>query len=367
MMFWGISLFIVLLSGAVTLWPLMRSHSRWKLAAVAAVMALPLIVYWMYQGVGTPAALSPEAVESSAHVNGDMATLTEQLRQRLTESPEEVEGWVLLGRSYKSLQSYSKAVEALETANRLAPGQPLIVVELVEARLFASGNPRVTPEMTAMLEQAVKADPTLQKGLWLLGIGAAQAGDDRSAIDWWERLLPQLEPGGPVTQEVTEHIAQARVRLGEPPQTIAAPKIAAEAKTTAEPKTGAEAETVAEKSWPGVEINVALGASATAAMPQIPNGAVLFIIAREEGSSGGPPLGVRRIDQPVLPLQLTLTDRDSMMPQRPISGSAGIKLQARLSLTGQPTPVAGDWQSTSTQVDLGDGELTQLILDQKVE
>lgn len=366
MMFWGISLVIVLLSGAVTLWPLMRSRSRWKLAAVAAVMALPLIVYWMYQGVGTPAALSPEAAQSGAHVAGDMATLTEQLRQRLTESPEQVEGWVLLGRSYKSLQDYPKAVTALETAHRLAPGQPLIMVELVEARLFASGNPQVTAEMTAMLEQAVKTDPTLQKGLWLLGIAAAQAGDDRSAIGWWERLLPQLEPG-PVTQEVTEHIAQARVRLGEPPQAIAAPKIAAETKTTTEATTVAEAQTVAAESWPGLEINVALGASATAAMPQIPNGAVLFIIAREAGSSGGPPLGVRRIDQPELPLQLTLTDRDSMMPQRPISGSAGIKLQARLSLTGQPTPVAGDWQSTSTQVDAGNGKLTQLILDQRVE
>ncbi len=361
MMFWAISLFIVLLSGAVTLWPLMRSHSRWKLAATAAVLALPLIVYWMYQGVGSPAALSPEAVESSAHVTSDMAALTEQLRQRLTESPDQVEGWVLLGRSYKSLQNYPKAVEALETAHRLAPGQPLIVVELVEARLFASGNPRVTPEMTAMLEQAVKADPTLEKGLWLLGIGAAQAGDDRSAIGWWERLLPQLEPGGAVTQEVTEHIAQARMRLGESPETIAAPKIPAEEKTVA------AADTVAAESWPGLEISIALGASATAAMPQIPNGAVLFIIAREEGSSGGPPLGVRRIDQPVLPLQLTLTDRDSMMPQRPISRSAGIKLQARLSLTGQPTPVAGDWQSASAQVNPGSGELTQLILDQKVE
>ncbi|MSQ99309.1 MAG: hypothetical protein EXR85_08480 [Xanthomonadales bacterium] len=367
MMFWGISLFIVLLAGAITLWPLVRSHSRWRLAAVAAVMALPLIIYWMYQGVGTPAALSPEAMTSGVPADGDMATLTEQLRQRLSESPDDIEGWVLLGRSYKSLQNYPKAVQALETAQRLAPGQALIVVELVEARLFASGNPQITAEMTALLEQAVKADPTLQKGLWLLGIAAAQTGDDRSAIGWWERLLMQVQPDGPVSQTVTEQITQARTRLGEPSPTIAAPKIAAEAKTAAEQKTAAEAETVAAESWPGVVINVALGASATAAMPQIPNGAVLFIIAREAGSSGGPPLGVRRISQPVLPLQLTLTDKDSMMPQRPISLSAGIKLQARLSLTGQPTPVAGDWQSTSTQVDLANGELTQLILGQKVE
>jgi len=151
------------------------------------------------------------------------------------------------------------------------------------------------------------------------------------------------------------------VRLGETPEIVAQPKTAAQPNAPAEPKT------VAEESWPGVEVSVALGAAAEASMPQLPNGAVLFIIAREEGSSGGPPLGVRRIDQPVLPLQLTLTDRDSMMPQRPISRSAGIMLQARLSLTGQPIAAAGDWQSTSTQVDIGNGELTRLILDQKVE
>ena len=237
-----------------------------------------------------------------------------------------------------------EALEALETAQRLAPGQPLVVVELVEARLFASGNPQVTPEMTALLEQAVTADPTIQKGLWLLGIASAQTGDDARAIDWWERLLAQVEPGGQVSQTVTEQIAQARVRLG-----------------------GLPAETATEKGWPGLEITVALSASASASLPQLPRGAVLFVIARQDGAAGGPPLGVRRIAGPVFPVQLTMTDSDSMMPQRPISQNSGITLQARLSLNGGPLPVAGDWQSAPVQADSGSDAAAQLTLDQKVE
>jgi cytochrome c-type biogenesis protein CcmH len=152
---------------------------------------------------------------------------------------------------------------------------------------------------------------------------------------------------------VTEQINQARVRLDLPPDAATA--------------TAPAPAPAAAGGWPGLEISVDLGASAATAMPQVPAGAVLFVVARQEGSAGGPPLGVRRIAQPVFPVQLTLTDSDSMMPQRPISGSSSITLQARLSLTGEAAPAAGDWQSVQVTVATGSDMATQLTLDQKVE
>lgn len=361
-MFWLISLLILLIAGLLALSPLLGKGSNWKLATLALILLLPMAAWWLYQQVGTPQALDlvslqapQQTSDESAHVaNTDMATLTEGLRQRLEENPDDVQGWILLGRSYKNLQNFPLAIAALEKADSLQPGLPLVQVELVEARLFASGQQGFTPEMTAVLEQAVAADPGLQKGLWLLGIAAAQAGDDARAVSWWEQLLPQVEAGSQVEQMVRSQLAEARSRLGEAP--ASAPGIA---------PTSAQA-------WPGLDIQVELSGAASQAWPQlpageVPPGTVLFIIIRPEGAAGGPPLGARRVVQPQFPLQLTLSDQDSMMEQRPISSAPRLELQARLSRNGQPTAAAGDWQSAVLAVSSTAGEPAKLSVDQEVK
>jgi len=354
-MFWLVSAAVLLLAAWLTLGPLLAADFRWRAAAVAGLILLPLAGYLLYPLVGTPAALDASAraqtqVQAPA---GSMEELTEQLRKRLQDNPDEVEGWVLLGKSYKTLRKYPQAQQALETANRLQPNQPLIVVELVEARLFASGDPRITPEMSRQLEQAVASDPGLQKGLWLLGIAAAQSGNDQQAIEWWQRLMEQLDPAGPVAQNVRTQIEQAQVRLGgatEPPPASPAPQI---------PANGA--------GWNSPPIEVVLDARASAALPATPPGSVLFVIVRAANQAAGPPLGVRRFDQPVFPVQLSVSDANSMMPQRPISASRELNLQARLSLSGQPTPSPGDWQSEAQTLSVEDTDAVTLVLNQKVE
>jgi cytochrome c-type biogenesis protein CcmH len=385
-MFWIISLLILLLAGLLSLAPLLGKGSNWKMATLAGIFLMPLAIYGLYQLVGTPQGLDPmltrpqaasqgQAMGASPSADGkvktDMATLTEGLRQRLEQNPDDYQGWVLLGRSYKNLQNYPLAVEALEKADSMQPGNPLVQVELVEARLFASGQQRITPEMVAALEKAVAQDPAQQKGLWLLGIAAAQAGDDSAAIGWWEKLLAQIEPGSSIEQTVRSQLDEARTRLGLPPEatTIASlppqvPAAPAMAPATVAPPPAASG-------WKGVEVKVELAALAAQDWPQlpagaVPQGAVLFVIVRPQGAAGGPPLGAHRVSQPQFPLQLSLTDKDSMMAQRPISSASGLELQARLALDGRPMAAAGDWQSVATPVARDATESITLVLDQKL-
>jgi len=82
-------------------------------------------------------------------------------------------------------------------------------------------------------------------------------------------------------------------------------------------------------------------------------------------AAAGPPLGARKIERPEFPLTLSLTDKDSMLPQRPISAAGEVEIQARLSFSGQPLPVTGDWQSQPAS---GlSGQPIRLLLDQQVE
>jgi cytochrome c-type biogenesis protein CcmH len=99
----------------------------------------------------------------------------------------------------------------------------------------------------------------------------------------------------------------------------------------------------------------------------MPAGATLFVIVRTPGPAMGPPLGVRRLNSPTLPLEITISDSDAMIKERTISSQTEIQLQARLSLKGAPQAMSGDWQSTPLILPLSAGEPVQLILDQKVE
>lgn len=395
-MFWAIGAAALLAAALITFLPLLRGTSFWKPTALALVFLLPAAGLWIYSEVGTPEAIGVQGTpvaSSVAHATGeaagaagaeDMEPMLQGLRARLTESTEDLDGWVLLARTLKTLQRFPEALAALETAHRIAPDDPFVMVELAEARIFTSADGQIDETSLAMLERAVELEPAQQKGLWLLGIAAAQAGDDAFAISYWDSLLAQLDPGSPVAQSVQGQINEAKARLGmevEAPTADSKPAaatvdspadsladspaaIAAPAPPTPEAAPTGIATGAAAGGWQGTTVRVTASAAAQAA---IPPGAVLFVVIRSPGPAVGPPLGVRRILGPTLPLELTVTDQDSMLAERKISLESAVQLQARVSLSGSPAAKPGDWQSAPVNVPLSSAGTVELILDQQVE
>lgn len=354
MNFWLVAAAIPLVAALVLTWPLLRGGHRWLSVGLALLILLPLATLMLYQQVGTPQGISVQPL--SGHASGqpgelaDMAEVLAQARSRLEAEPDDLEGWVLLARSYKTLQQFQEAEQALRQAQRLAPDDPRVLVELSETLLFLGGGAPPSPEARELLTRSLELQPDLPKAMWLQGIVAAQDGDDRQAIDWWERLLGSLEPGSEVARSIEAQIAAARQRLGEaPPGPMAGPAPMAPTPPAAQPPAmpptapPTSPATVAEPpmsdGWAGVTARVTLTESGN-----IPGSAVLFLVARDP-SAPNPPLGAMRIPNPRFPLEVTLTDANSMMAQRPISSVARIEISARLALSGSVAPTDGDWRS----------------------
>ncbi|HET6564222.1 MAG TPA: hypothetical protein VFG52_02315, partial [Xanthomonadales bacterium] len=327
-----------------------QAESRWKVPGLAVLVLIPVLALWQYTWVGSPRAMQVQAAPEVTGSGASLDELAQSLRAKLTESPADLEGWVLLGKTYKTMQDYPAAVQALETADRLVPGEPVVQVELVEARLFASGNPQITEEMTQALQEAVTTQPDLQKGWWLLGLAAAQRGDDPQAITYWRELLQSMEPGSAAAQSIQAQIDEAESRI------LAS---GAEVESSAGPGAGT--------TWQSAAIRIGLSPAAEQALSTLPPAASLFLIARPAGENAGPPLAVRRIPQPVFPLELQISDADSMLPQRPVSGVDELQLQVRVSVTGEPMATAGDWQSAVIMLAADQLEPVELLIDQQVE
>ena len=367
MTFWILAAVALAIAAIITFLPLLRPKTGWTPIALALVFLLPASALMLYPYIGTPAGLDQVApamapATQAAHTNesSDMDAMVANLRARLTESPESLEGWMLLSKTLKTMQRYPEALEALETAYRIAPEDSYVAIELIEARIFVSGQGRIDIEMVAVLEEAVARDPSQQKGLWLLGVAFSQAGEDAKAIEYWQTLLQQLEPGSSIAASVEEQIAQAQQRLGIEPDVSSQPEEIVPVPVAGPEKM--EPDVIADQE--GIKLHLSAGDQLTTNMP---SSSVLFVIIRSAGPAVGPPLGVRRINNPALPLELTISDQDSMMAERQISSESELRLQARLSLSGAPNAQSGDWQSAPVTVPLNTKQTVQVVLDQRVD
>ena len=125
MLFWILAAIGLAIAAFITCLPLFRQKSGWTPIALALVFALPAGALWLYQDVGTPQALdmvrTPQVSVAGDHQvnpeNGaEIDDMVTQLRSRLTEDAESLEGWILLARTLKTMQRFPEALEALETA-----------------------------------------------------------------------------------------------------------------------------------------------------------------------------------------------------------------------------------------------------------
>ncbi len=329
MKFWILAVALLVISAAIISWPLFAGSARERVTGMLLLLIIPLAGLVLYQQIGNPMAINPAAINTPAAVAppASVEDLVAKLQQRLTENPDDAEGWVILGRSLKTMRRYAGAETALANANRLLSRNPLIMVELAEARMFASGKPEISAEILQLLEDAVEIDPRQQKGLWLLGMAAAQNGDDGQAIALWQKLLIQVDPASGVGQSVARQIELAQLRTGQA-------------------KMG---QNNTEQAVTGFTLPVNITLAEELADP-LPENAILFVFVHPAGEKGMP-LAVKRIEAPYFPLSITFSNADLLRPGSSLEKFAALDISARISMTGVANITSGDYQAGVVKFD----------------
>jgi cytochrome c-type biogenesis protein CcmH len=343
-----------------------------RVVPLALALALPLAAILLYRHVGDPRAMDTVWQDAAAVANGttpalrgtpgeaeapDMDRAVAGLAERLKNEPDDLEGWMLLGRAYKTMERFGPAREALSNAIRIAPENPDVMVEYAEALVLASDSRRFEGEARALLDRALTLQPDSQRGLWLLGIAAYQEQDFAAAVNAWERLLAQIPPDAEPRAALLERIAEARANAGLPPppeslQTTPAPAAPA---ATAAP-------TAAASDGPRLTVSVDIAPELKA---RIGASDVLFVFAR---AAQGPrmPLAIQRLSASSLPVTVTLDDSTSMMPALKLSTMPQVVVGARVSKSGQATPQPGDFEALSAPIANTHTDVVRLTIDQIV-
>lgn len=332
--------------------------------AIAVALLLPLAAIGLYLKLGDPRVFDPDVQSvTQAMQQAQQAGLPpmEQaiagLAERLAREPDDVQGWLLLGRAYKSMERFGEARDAFARALTLAPDTPDLLVEYAESQVLASDSKRFEGEPLAMLERALEQQPTHQRGLWLLGVAQYQRGDTDAASATWQTLLDTMPEDNPAYESLRQRIAELQAQATGQPAAAPSPAQAPPASTA-----GNAPATTEPAQAPRLNVRVRLAEELAA---QVRHDDVLFVFARAaEGSRA--PLAIQRLSADALPLELILDDSHAMLPQMNLSSTAQIVVGARISRSGNAQAQSGDLETLSAPLPNTHRATVDLVIDRVV-
>lgn len=221
------------------------------------------------------------------------------------------------------------------------------------AELSAEQNQgKVEGKGLILLKQVLKDQPDNPQALVLAGTDAYFRQNYPDAARYWERVLAQVPPDSEDARNLTAGLEKIRSLMG---QGQPAAKPAPKADTTAQPEARATGAT-------SVSGRVSL---APALKGQAGPDDTVYIFARP---ADGPrmPLAVLRVKVSDLPKDFSLDDSMAMRPDLKISSAATLRIEARVSKTGDAIAKPGDLSGELTPVKPGATKL-QLVIDKVVQ
>ncbi|MDX1432649.1 MAG: c-type cytochrome biogenesis protein CcmI [Gammaproteobacteria bacterium] len=313
-------------------------------SALAVALLVPALSLSLYGWLGEPGALgesgrAPDDERGEPHAaRAELEAMTARLAERMRAEPDNAEGWLLLARSYMTLDRHAAAAAAYEAAHRLRGDDPVLLADMAQAKALARGDDFLG-EPAELLERALALDPDQPKALWLGGFAAAQRGEPALAAARWRRLLEQQPQGSEGARILAELVA----RIGAEP--------AAPAGATAPEAPAASLEVT-------VRIDERLA-------DRVSDDDVVFVFAR---AVDGPPmpLAVARTRVGELPATIRLDDDDAMAPGMRLSAFARVVVGARVSRSGEARAASGDLQGLSAAVAVADGAPVEVVISEIV-
>ncbi|HEV7797634.1 MAG TPA: c-type cytochrome biogenesis protein CcmI [Pyrinomonadaceae bacterium] len=184
-------------------------------------LGIPVLAVVLYLLLGNSAALSGEvqpATMPRSQTDGQMTPQqieanVAKLAKRLEQNPDDPQGWVMLARSYLSLQKYTEAGKAYAKATSMNSRDADLLIEYAFVMAMGSGR-QLEGQPRELIKQALEIDPENAKALELAGSAEFQAKNYQAAIGYWQKLLQKGPADSELTRSLTERINEAKTLAG---------------------------------------------------------------------------------------------------------------------------------------------------------
>src|SRR5690242_6254625 len=157
-------------------------------------LAVPVLAVSLYLWLGNTKALLPQPAGqqhvpmSSEGGHSDLSAVLQNLTARLQEQPDDMEGWLMLGRTYGMMGRFNEAKEAYERALALAPDNAEVITDYADI-VAMTNNGSLMGQPLELINKALRLDPQNPKALALAGTAEFERRRYKEAAGYWEKLL----------------------------------------------------------------------------------------------------------------------------------------------------------------------------------
>jgi len=305
--------------------------------AVVLAVALPLGSMGMYMWVGQPEALNPLALKTPDQVDPkDLTKMAQTLAEKLQDKPDNLQGWVMLGRTYRTLENFDAALRAYDSALKLSDDDDLKLERIEVIAMQRQGQ--FEGEPWNVIREVLQRDPQHFGALLTAGSASYAEGKFAEALKYWEQARKPLDANNPDLAGLESAIATVRERLGMPPAK------AAPAATS------------------GLNVTGQVSLSASLKSKAGPNDVVFIYATPANGDRM--PLAIFKTTVSQLPFNFTLDDSTAMAPDRKLSAAGEVMVKVRVTKSGNAMPQSGDLSGSLGPVKVGAKGLKLEIKDQ---
>jgi cytochrome c-type biogenesis protein CcmH len=301
-----------------------------KITVIGLCIFITVLSAGFYFSLGDATRIAEKNTEKPMTQEGVEKMVTE-FAVKMEKDPTNLQGWVMLARSYRILGRNEEAAKAYERAGNFIDSDPQLLADYADI-LASNANGNFSGKPQKLINQALKLDPNNLMALWLSGTASYTAGNYKAAVQTWEKLAQQLPPGTEDVRSIEASIADARAKGG----------LSAQASVNTKGISGK------------IEISADLKS-------KVKSGDIVMVIARKPGERM--PVAVLKTSVSEFPINFSLTDALAMNPSSPLSQLSEASIEVRISKTGMAKPEVGDLISAVQIVKVGANNI-RLVIDQ---
>ncbi len=325
-----------------------------RLSAILLLILLPSFVIGFYHYTGHADLIVQESLlaelnqaKTTTEKQAAIEKMLTQIEQRLSNQPNDVEGWAILANTYSRLERYPDALRALERLYQLKPDDPTVLLRYAEI-LSINNHGLFTEQAIALIKEALVLEPDNVNALWLAGLAAHKQGDRDTAATYWQTLLPRLEDLPALQQKITQFLQQEQKPANEVEDGVV---------------TMGNAEQTPAAFNQGIAVKVTLDKTFA---DELDGNETLFVYAKAIDGSAVP-LALLRKTARALPLKVILNDTMAMVANHTLSLHTHVQLLARISKSGHAQPEAGDLLGVIDVVNTNRHEAIELVINRKIK
>lgn len=347
---------------------------RGIITTAVVILAIPLTAISLYMLLGDTRGLLPQSQLASVTQSHsqDMAgmppshteikSVVDNLIARLKENPADIEGWVMLGRTYAIMGQFNEASATYAKLIEMIPDSAQLLSDYADV-LAMTNNGSLVGKPAELINKALEIDPDYPKALALAGTIEFEQKNYEQAATFWEKLLRVIPSDSQLAKSVSDSIAEAKSLATKGEERANPMQLAQNSNVGTDLPAETKQQSLSDKSDSTKATNITgIVTLSPTLVDKVSQNDTLFVFAR---AKTGPkmPLAILRLTAKDLPATFSLDDNMAMTPTMKMSSFPEVVIGARITKSGQAVSASGDLEGFSQPVKIGDKDVA-IVIDQ---